>query len=102
MSERCPTRDLYQQNYTLNAIEEINCSCSGYRLCSSQSGMGNHVWKIFIFQPGMQLTTPVTSTPDLMLQAMQEVPRYLIKYEKQKSCFQDTRQKVLKIKYFDW
>jgi hypothetical protein len=47
----------------------------------SQSGMDNRVWKKFVFQPGMHLTTPVTSTPDLMLQAMQEVPRYLIKYE---------------------
>jgi hypothetical protein len=36
--------------------------------------MGNHVWKIFVFQPGMQLTTPVSSAPDMMLQAMQEVP----------------------------
>jgi hypothetical protein len=43
-----------------------------------QSGMGNHVWKIFVFQPGMQLITPLTSTPDPVLQDMQEVPRYLI------------------------
>jgi hypothetical protein len=43
--------------------------------------MGSHVCKIFLFQPGMQLTTPVASTPDLMLQVMQEVPTYLIKYE---------------------
>jgi len=49
-------------------------------LCG-QSGTDNHVWKIFVFQPGMQLTTPVTSTPDVMLQATQGVPRYLIKYE---------------------
>ena len=33
--ERCTTKDLNQQHYTLNAIEEINCSCSCYRLCSS-------------------------------------------------------------------
>jgi hypothetical protein len=46
-----------------------------------QSGMGSHVGIIFVFQPGIQLTMPITSTPDTLLQAVQEVPSYLIKYE---------------------
>jgi hypothetical protein len=43
--------------------------------------MNSHVGIIFVFQPGMQLIMPVTLTPDTLLQAMQEVPSYLIKYE---------------------
>jgi len=44
ISERRPTRDLNQQRYTLNAIEEINCNCSCYRLCSTDKRPSWPIW----------------------------------------------------------